>query len=190
VGREPLEKASDADVIQRSQSDPAVFSAIFDRHFDAVYAYLARRIATAEAEDLAASTFTVAFERRDRFRAEATTARPWLLGIASNLLRNERRAEKRALTAVGRLAAPESAPPPQDGIEVPRVGAALSRLDRDQRDVLLLYAWEELSYEEIAAALEIPVGTVRSRLARARGRLRSVLGEQPGLASDTPEVSR
>jgi len=163
-------------MIERSFSDPHRFAAIFDRHFDAVHTYLARRVGEGRADDLAASTFAIAFERRRRFRREASTARPWLFGIATNLLRNEWRGEKRALEMLGRLsrsAGGSTSPEPGDALPL---GEMLSRLDRDQREVLLLYAWEELSYEEIAAALGIPVGTVRSRLSRARAQLRAALG--------------
>lgn len=168
------EETSDGDVIQRSLATPSAFSVIFDRHFDAVYSYLARRIGPTQAEDLVASTFTVAFERRRRFRREVETARPWLLGIATNLLRNEFRAERRSLEALGRLGrevvtVEVQSPEPAD------LGSLLADLDPDQRDVLLLYAWEDLSYEQISAALGIPVGTVRSRLARARAHLRAGL---------------
>jgi RNA polymerase sigma-70 factor (ECF subfamily) len=176
-------------VIARSLSDPSAFGVIFDRHFDAVHAYLARRVGRTLADDLAASTFTVAFERRRRFRREATTARPWLFGIATNLLRNEQRAEKRALEALGRLAPSELAAASPDVLHAEHLGKLLSSLDRDQRDVLLLYAWEELSYGEIATALGVPVGTVRSRLARARARLRSLLGDPTKVGSGAHEVS-
>lgn len=163
-------------VIECSLSDPRRFAVIFDRHFYAVHAYLARRIGEGRADDLAASTFAIAFERRDRFRLETSTARPWLFGIATNLLRNDRRAEQRALEMLGRLgrsAGASVSPEPGDALPL---GEMLAGLDPQQRDVLLLYAWEELSYEEIAASLAIPVGTVRSRLSRARAQLRAALG--------------
>jgi RNA polymerase sigma-70 factor (ECF subfamily) len=170
-------------VIARSLSDPGVFGAIFDRHFDAVHAYLTRRVGESTADDLAASTFTVAFERRRTFRREATTARPWLLGIATNLLRNERRAERRAFELLVRIRPAVSGVGRDEGEDAVRLAEALSGLDPGQRDVLLLYAWEELSYEEIAAALGVRVGTVRSRLARARAHLRAALGQEwmPGV---------
>lgn len=190
VGRDipGLGGVSDAGVIQRSFCEPEAFEVIFDRHFGAVYAYLARRVGSGGADDLASSTFTLAFERRDRFRPEATTARPWLLGIATNLLRNEKRAERRALRALGSLDSPRSSGPVEPG-DMGRVGGLLAKLDRDQRDVLLLYAWEDLSYEDIGQALGIPVGTVRSRLARARSRLRSVLSDEPSIGTGAPEVT-
>ena len=176
--------------IARSLSDPSAFGVIFDRHFDAVHAYLARRAGPNVADDLAASTFTVAFERRRSFRREATTARPWLFGIATNLLRNERRAEQRALESLARTR-PRLAEPGNEGGDAEsaaRLADALARLDPGQRDVLLLYAWEDLSYAEIAFALRVPVGTVRSRLARARTHLRTALGQ--GRVRHAPEMSR
>ena len=172
-----LRVESDASVIARSVSRPEAFGAIFDRHFTAIHAYLARRIGQSRADDLAASTFTVAFERRRSFRGEADSARPWLFGIATNLLRNERRSEWRTLRALSRLdARPLTEAAGATGID-PRLEALLSQLGADQRDVLLLYAWGELSYEEIAASLGIPLGTVRSRLARAREHLRRTMAE-------------
>jgi RNA polymerase sigma factor (sigma-70 family) len=169
---------------------PDAFTAIFDRHFDAVYRYLARRTDRARAEDLAASTFTVAFERRERFRPEAASARPWLLGIATNLLRNEWRAERRGLDLVARLSGGLGAREGEGAEATNELAALLAQLDADQRDVLLLHAWEELSYEEIASALGIPIGTVRSRLSRARARLREGLeGDRSG-ESGAREASR
>jgi RNA polymerase sigma factor (sigma-70 family) len=184
-----LEVVSDAGVIERSLREPEVFGVIFDRHFDAIHAYLARRIASGHADDLASSTFTVAFERRDRFRPDATSARPWLFGIATNLLRNERRAERRSLEALGFESWSEGSPAPSEPSDVAELGRLLRGLDREQRDVLLLYAWEDLSYEEIAQALEIPVGTVRSRLARARSRLQDALNDERPAPAEAREVS-
>jgi RNA polymerase sigma factor (sigma-70 family) len=176
--------SSDATEIASSLERPERFAAIFDRHFDSVHAYLARRIGASMADDLASQTFVVAFERRHSFRDTVDTARPWLFGIATNLMRNQWRAEQRALAALARLAAdavPAAAPDPQ---ESDRLAAALTQLDRGQRDALLLYAWEGLSYEEIAAALGVPIGTVRSRIARARSHLSSAL------AASDPASSR
>ena len=170
-------------LIERSLSTPGTFSVIFDRHFDAIFTYLARRVGRVRAEDLTSSTFTVAFERRRRFRPEVDSARPWLLGIATNLLRNEWRSERRSLELVGRLRATGVSGRSEEGDRSPGLGVLLAGLDSDQRDVLLLYAWEDLSYAEIAAALDIPLGTVRSRLARARAHLRA--GLNPGAEADS-----
>jgi DNA-directed RNA polymerase specialized sigma24 family protein len=138
--------ATDAVVIESSLSDPGVFGVIFDRHFDAVYGYLARRVG-GRADDLASSTFVVAFERRADFRAEMGSARPWLFGIATNLLRNDWRAEKRALALLGRLRPRELPGVVSDPAGVSGVGELVAGLDPGQRDVLVLYAWEDLSDE-------------------------------------------
>lgn len=180
---------SDASIIERSAGDPQAFAALFDRHFDLIHRYLSRRLGADRADDLAAETFAVAFERRVTFRPGAD-ARPWLLGIATNLSRNEWRAERRALTALAELtaAAARSGSDREAGQGV-AVLEALAALEADQRDVVLLFAWEGLSYEEIGSALGVPVGTVRSRLARARQRLRAVLaGPAPAAGAARDEV--
>jgi RNA polymerase sigma-70 factor (ECF subfamily) len=172
----------DALAISRSLDAPEAFAAIFDRHFAAVHRYLARRAGRERADDLASQTFVVAFERRARFRLDAGDARPWLFGIATRLLANERRSEQRVLESFGRLSgnARLGAVPSQSAPESERdLAAALAKLDPDQRDVLLLHAWCDLPYEEIADALQIPVGTVRSRLSRARASLQADLDPAP-----------
>lgn len=176
VPREP----SDAEVIAASVARPELFATIFHRHFGAVHAYLTRRVGGARADDLASGTFTVAFERRRSFREDADSARPWLFGIALNLTRNEWRAQQRALIALSRLTPAPAAPGANSTVELGGPGGellarVLGELDQGQRDVLLLYAWEGLSYEEIAAALGVAAGTVRSRLARARERVSTAL---------------
>jgi RNA polymerase sigma factor (sigma-70 family) len=165
---------TDGELIAQSSTTADAFHELFDRHFKTVHRYVARRVGRDRADDLASDTFTVAFTRRATFRTDATDARPWLLGIATNLLMNEHRAEQRSLEAVDRIRAQPVPPVAQladDGLDH-EVAAALAELDPDQRDVLLLFAWGELSYEEIALALTIPIGTVRSRMSRARSHLR------------------
>jgi RNA polymerase sigma-70 factor (ECF subfamily) len=178
--------------ISRSVRMPQAFEAIFDRHFDAVHRYLARRAGRERADDLASQTFVVAFERRATFRPDASDASPWLLGIATNLLANERRAERRLLETFARV----SADAREAVVQVSSVGesdsdvaAGLAKLDPAQRDVLLLHAWGELSYEEIADALGMPLGTVRSRLSRARASLQAELGTAPA-APSVPRTQR
>jgi RNA polymerase sigma-70 factor (ECF subfamily) len=107
---------------------------------------------------------------------------PWLYGIGANLLLKHRRAEARRLRASARIAASLEAPDRRAGAEAldarltfPRVADAIEALPDDERETLLLFAWEELPYQGIAAALELPIGTVRSRLNRARARLRELL---------------
>jgi len=188
---------SDAEVLTRSLVDAQAFSVIVDRHFADVHRYLARRVGSDLAEDLAAQAFAVAFRRRGDFDAAAGSARPWLFGIATNVLRNELRSERRMLAAVARLDRDDA-----DGFrheversiaradaasEVASIASTIAALDSDQRDVLLLHAWGELSQREIADALCIPVGTVYSRLWRARATLRHALSSLSGVESCQPE---
>jgi RNA polymerase sigma-70 factor (ECF subfamily) len=177
--------SEDAAAISRSLTAPEAFAVIFDRHFKAIHRYLARRVGRECADDLAAHTFTVAFERRASFKLDALDARPWLYGIATKLLANHRRREQRQLLAVARLS---SEPEVSGGAEDSdwELAAALAEIGPEQRDLLLLHAWAELSYEEIAGALGIPIGTVRSRLSRVRATLRAAL--EPGI-STTQEAS-
>jgi len=176
---------SDAALMAASLAQPERFAVVFDRHYNAVHRYLARRAGTDAADDLASRTFVVAFEARTRFRSESASARPWLLGIATNLLHERRRADQRDLSMITRLQAERSdtltdggrgeEPSPSSHL----LADALASLEREQRDALLLLAWAELSYEEIAQALDVPLGTVRSRLSRARSHLRAQLQSTP-----------
>ncbi len=167
---------ADAAVIRRSLGEPRAFAAVFDRHFDAVHRYAQRRVGRDLADEIAAETFMRAFDTRRRYDLSSADARPWLLGIATNLLRRHWRTERRRLVAYHRAAArPDEARVPAD--LAGELAAALDALAVGDREALLLYAWADLSYEEIAVGLDIPVGTVRSRIARARRRLRERLGE-------------
>lgn len=177
---------SDADEVRASLDDPPRFEALFDRHFAAVYGYCARRVGVDAGEDLAALTFLRAFRARARYRMEARDARPWLLGIAGNLVREHRRAERRHLRLVAKLGSQpvETASDPSVSTEVGALlAAALLRLSRADRDALLLHVWGGLSYEEVAAATGVPLGTVRSRIHRARRRVRELL-ERTGQYTD------
>ncbi|MEW2219341.1 RNA polymerase sigma factor [Streptomyces sp. NPDC006990] len=179
---------SDASVIARSRDEPEAFAALFDRHADAVHRYAARRLGGEVADDLMAETFTTAFQQRHRYdpaRGAGADARPWLFGIATNLVGRHRRAEARRFKAMARVPAPADHDEPLADRAADRVGAravrrelaaALAALPARHRDVLLLVAWGGLGYEEVAQALGIPVGTVRSRLHRARSKLREALG--------------
>ena len=169
-----------------------MFAVVFDRHYDAVHRYLARRVGPDLADDLAAETFTEAFEARLRFDTTRPNARPWLFGIATNLLRHHHRSEARRLRAYARLDRPASDDAPSEietRLDAERAGPAIAevvgRLSADERNVLLLFAWADLRYEEIAVALRIPIGTVRSRLNRARGRLRELIGPSGQYKADT-----
>jgi len=176
-------QATDAELISRSLAEPEAFAAIFERHYADVHRYLARRIGSHGADDLAAATFTTAFAQRRRFVPQHDSARPWLFGIATKLLLGERRRERRMLQRIARLAAQErpslgAVYPGPDGLDGP-LAAALRAMNPGRRDALLLLAWAELSYEEIAVALSLRVGTVRSRISRARRELRERLQPDP-----------
>ena len=160
---------TDADVIRRSLDEPAAFGAVFDRHYAAVHAYAQRRVGAELAEEVAAEAFARAFAARKRYDTAHPDALPWLLGIATNLMRRHWRAERRRLVAYARVAAQHV--PEVDPATAEEAITAVARLPRRQREVVLLHVWADLSYEQIARALDIPVGTVRSRLSRARGAL-------------------
>ncbi|MFC6021793.1 RNA polymerase sigma factor [Plantactinospora solaniradicis] len=175
---------TDAAVIERSVRDPESFAVIFDRHAPYIHRYLARRLGAGVADDLVAETFLAAFRRRERFDTAHPDARPWLYGIATNVVGQRRREEEREYRLRQAYV-----PAPSEASHADRVATvvtaqslrqvllgALAGLSTGDRDVLLLVAWEELTYDEVATALAIPVGTVRSRLNRARKLLRAELG--------------
>jgi RNA polymerase sigma factor (sigma-70 family) len=170
--------ASDADAISDSLRDPGAFVTIFDRHFDAIRNYLARRIGDDAAADLAAETFTRAFDARKRYDLDHVDARPWLYGIASNVMRRHARDERRRLRAYAEVAAQPHVPERDGQPFSAEVAAALAALSPEEREVLFLFVWADLSYEDIARALGIPIGTVRSRLGRARARAATALAPQ------------
>jgi RNA polymerase sigma-70 factor (ECF subfamily) len=174
---------SDAVVIAASVDAPERFGVLFDRHATAMYRYFVRRVGPDTADSLLGELFRVAFERRATYDCAHANARPWLYGIATRLLAHHHRSEARRLRATARLVAAmdrESDPTDQllGAIDAralwPVIAEALTKLPEAERDVLFLYAWEDLSYQDIAAALGVPVGTVRSRLNRARRRMREL----------------
>jgi RNA polymerase sigma-70 factor (ECF subfamily) len=175
---------SDAEAIAASVTDPAAFAVIFDRHATSIHRFLARRVEPADADSLLGEVFRVAFERRGAFDPGHPEARPWLYGISTNLISRHRRSEARRMRAMATLAARRiddeqdvvgdraaEAVDADDSLSM--LVDAIDELPEVERNTLLLYAWEELSYEDVAAALDVPVGTVRSRLNRARRRLRA-----------------
>jgi RNA polymerase sigma-70 factor (ECF subfamily) len=185
-----VDALADLEVIATSLDEPRHFTVIFDRHAGVVFRFLIRRVGRDTADELLGETFRIAFERRATFDLTRESARPWLYGIATNLVAKHRRTEARRLRATALLAVERPSDSLADNVVAlvsanhswPDVARAIARLPDGERDALLLYAWEELSYDEIAVALEIPVGTVRSRLNRARTRLRELKvpsGEDP-----------
>lgn len=173
---------SDADLVVAAGSDPESFGVLFDRHFGSIHRYLARRVGIQIADDLAAEVFTVAFTKVERYDASRSSALPWLYGIATNLVRRHRRTETRRYRALGRSPAPMTALPIEESVVdrltandlTRRVLVTMGDLPPRDRDPLILHAWEGLPYEVIAEVLEVPVGTVRSRINRARRRLREL----------------
>lgn len=180
---------SDAEVIADAQGRPEEFTELYRRHSAPVFRYIASRLDRGLAEDLRSETFLVAFERRVAFRSEAQSALPWLLGIATQLIRQRRREEAaswRLEAAVDGLggegtARLESDPAAEVDARldaktaVRSISLAIAKLSRGDRDVLGLAAWSELDTAGIAESLGIPEGTVRSRLHRARRILRAHL---------------
>jgi RNA polymerase sigma-70 factor, ECF subfamily len=136
-----------------------------------------------DADDIAAETFLIGFRGRHRYDSSWSSARPWLYGIATNLIRQHRRSELRRYRALARASPDDDSgewvDPATERLSaqrmLPSLRAGLAQLSQADRDVLLLVAYEQLSYQEVALALRIPAGTVGSRLNRARRRLRQAL---------------
>jgi RNA polymerase sigma factor (sigma-70 family) len=168
------------------------FDAAFEAEFASLHRYLARRLGSSVADDLAAETFAVAFRSWDRLDPERPV-RPWLYGIAANLVRHHWRKERRMLRAYARTGVDPVFANEDEAVEradadtrAQELAAALAELRHDERDVLLLHAWAELTDSEVADALGLPLGTVKSRLSRAREKLRNRLtevGQEPVEAS-------
>jgi RNA polymerase sigma-70 factor (ECF subfamily) len=170
--------ANDVELVRRSIETPSLFAELYDRHGGRVVRYVARRVGAIDAEDIAAEVFVRAYSRRAACRGEHGSVLPWLLGVANHVIADHRRVESRRLHALERLAQtmPTSVEHEHSGL-APELLRALRRVPTADRDALLLVVWGELSYDEAAAALGVPIGTVRSRIARARKRLIGVLGE-------------
>ncbi|GAA2654502.1 RNA polymerase sigma factor [Nonomuraea recticatena] len=183
---QPVEtlEADDAELIRRSHDDPEQFAGLFDRYIQQIHRYVARRLGTQAADDIAAETFLTAFRRRASYDLTQRLARPWLYGIATTLMARHRRGEERFLRALSRTGVDPLPEPMADAVvgrvaaqeEDRRLAGALAGLSQGDRDVLLLVAWGDLTYEEVATALGVPIGTVRSRLHRARRKARAALG--------------
>ena len=162
--------------------EASAFGVLFERHARTVYNYCFRRTADwSLAEDLTSTVFLEAWRRRADVVLNRDSTLPWLLGVATNVLRNRWRSERRHRAALARLPIERDNGFEGDVLErlddeqdMRRVLGALAALSRDDQDVLALCVWEGLSYESAALALGVPVGTVRSRLSRARARLREL----------------
>jgi len=150
------------------------FDEAFAAEFAPLHRYLARRVGAAAADELAAETFTVAFRNWERLDPERPV-RPWLYGIAANLVRHHWRKERRMLRAYARTGVDPVFTEDEPAEDTRELASALAELRRDEREILLLHAWAELTDTEIAAALGIRAGTVKSRLSRTREKLRNRL---------------
>jgi RNA polymerase sigma-70 factor (ECF subfamily) len=171
---------ADAGEMGDTEADPRWFASVFDCHAPTIYRFAWRRIGPEGAKDVTAETFRIAFERRASFDPARGDVLPWLFGIAANVLRSYRRTERRQL----RVASAHKAEDTEHyGIEdrldaqaaAPVLARALLALSPDDRDTLLLFAWTDLGYDGIGSALGVPVGTIGSRLNRARRIVRDEL---------------
>jgi RNA polymerase sigma factor (sigma-70 family) len=170
---------------------PERFAELFEEHANTVYNFCFRRLADwAMAEDMTSAVFLEAWRRRDKVDLVGEPPLPWLLGVATNLMRNHRRSLRRASAALERFHGSASVPDCGEELadrldaewRMRTVGERIAALAPQEREALELCAWAELSYADAARALGVPVGTVRSRLSRARARLRELLGEDDAAA--------
>jgi RNA polymerase sigma-70 factor, ECF subfamily len=168
------------------------FEETFEAEFPPLHRYLHRRVGGSSADELAAETFAVAFRSWDRLDP-ARPVRPWLYGIAANLMRHHWRKERRMLRAYARTGVDPVLGQEDEAVERAdadvrhrELADALAGLRRNEREILLLHAWAELTDAEIADALDLPPGTVKSRLSRTREKLRNQLG---GVGQEAVEAS-
>jgi RNA polymerase sigma-70 factor (ECF subfamily) len=174
----------DATAIQESLRDPALFAVVYDRYAAQLYRYAGSRLGAEIAEDVVGETFAAAFADRAKYDAQRAEARLWLFGILSKKIADHRRRERARYRAFARVPGERLGDTLDDRVAADvtaravrgRLAAALRRLSPGDREVLLLIAWADLSYGEVATALCIPLGTVRSRLNRARRKVRDALG--------------
>jgi RNA polymerase sigma factor (sigma-70 family) len=178
----------DAEVLARSLAEPGEFAAIYTRHGPAIVRYARRRLGETTGEDAATEVFVRAFKQRATYTAQHPTALPWLYWLAGQVVGDYARAERRRLRLLARLA--ETVAPPsiesfgaRPGLG-PEVVRGLRRLSDADRETLLLVVWGELTYEEAAAAVGAPVGTVRSRISRARRQLREDIAQRASATNE------
>lgn len=201
-GHEPVEMVLDDSVLwsRSAEGDTRAFALLFERHAKAIYNYCFRRVGDwSAAEDLLSIVFLEAWRRRDKNLPPGMVL-PWLYGIATNVVRNRRRSERRYRAALARVPAPapaadfadEAVDRVDDERQLRRALDLLAKLLRRQQDVFVLCAWSGLSYEDAAFALGVPVGTVRSRLARTRRALQELDaagGHQPSEVPGAEETA-
>jgi RNA polymerase sigma-70 factor (ECF subfamily) len=189
---------TDAAVIRASLADSDRFAAIYDRYAAALYRYAYQRAGSEIADDVVAETFLAAFRGRQSYDLDRPDARPWLFGILTREMATHHRRERARYRAMARATHESLEDGPADRVAAkliadsarPPLAAALATLSPGDRDVLLLVAWGQLSYDEVAEALKIPQGTVGSRLSRARRKVRKALGgvDPTGTTEECDEV--
>jgi RNA polymerase sigma-70 factor (ECF subfamily) len=188
---------SDSELWTRARGeDRQAFADLFERHAQAIYNYCFRRVGNwASAEDLTSVVFLEAWRRRSVELPEGMVL-PWLYGVATNVVRNANRSRRRYEQALARMPAPEPTPDfsgaadgrLDDEQQMVAILALLGELRSDEQDVFALCAWSGLGYEEASVALSVPVGTVRSRLSRARAHLRELGGDFGHMDSRTVDL--
>lgn len=175
----------DAEVISRSKQEPELFRLLFQRHYDAVWRYVRHRLGTTIADDVASETFVRAFSGRTKYKPQGESALPWLLGISTNLIADQRRRETRRISAYARAGALENEAGHDDDL-VSRLGAKeqgrevaalLAELRPEDRETLFLSAIAGLDYAELAEALGVAKGTIGARLSRIRAQLSPLLNQ-------------
>lgn len=177
---------SDAEIIGASFENPELFAVIFGRHYRDIHRFVVAAVGPTDGPDLAGEVFLRAFASRNRYRTSYASAGPWLWGIASNLVSGYYRQRARQERAYRRVPPPPESEPDHSGDAVnrvaaeserPQLAAAMRHLRAEDAEVLLLFAVGDRSYSEIALALGIAEGTVRSRLNRTRSKLRNLIGD-------------
>ena len=183
---------TDSTIITRSLQEPSAFAEVFERHNAAIGRFAAQRVGSQSAGDILSETFLIAFRKRASFDTAWDSARPWLLGIATRVIHRHRGEEARQWRAIAASATTVNAVAFDEfgraddrtdaGAQVRALADRIAALPPRDRETLLLHAWSDLTYEQIAVALNVPVGTVRSRLNRVRRKL--------GAAPEAPATSR
>ena len=184
-----LEISTDAHILAACKEDPERFRELFERHFPSTLAFLRRRVGDHIAEDLAIETFALAFSRRGTYdvaKADSLVRDSTMRAEAAGGGRQSGDSTGGAARATGGARTVYEPARVDAAAAGPALALALATLRSDERDVLLLFAWAELTYAEIAEALGVPVGTVRSRLSRARARFRELLSANGQLLGEEP----
>lgn len=198
----PLAGMSDRELWRRSsEGETEAFARLFDRHAKAVYNFLFRRTASwSDAEDLTSTVFLEAWRRREEVVLVHETALPWLFRTADYVFRNEQRRQYFRLATVLKHSSPPDEPDLADGVasrvdderEARRMRRLLRKLPRHEREIVELCFWAGLDLQAAAVALDIPIGTVKSRLSRARHHLRGLTAADtfiPGLDDSLENLS-